>query len=266
MSNKQTLGTAVITGASSGLGAELANQLASKGYNLKLVARRADRLEALATTLRGKYGVTVTNIVADLGAPADLKKVADNISSDAEITMLINNAGTVTLAKSVETTVEKQLEMINVNITGITLLANAVLPGFKARNNGTLINIASVLGLHSLDFTAVYSGTKAYVVNYTRGLQEEFKDTNVRIQVVLPASTDTEIWEVGGLSVAVLPPETVMTITDCVNAILTGLEKGENLTLPSVNDDALIKAYDEARIKLFSASQTGKPASRYTTA
>lgn len=264
MESKKNLGTAVVTGASSGIGAGLADQLASQGYNLKLVARRADRLETLAEQLSSKYSVTVTNIVADLGSAADLKKVADDISSDSEITMLINNAGTSTLGSTIETPVDKQLEMINVNITSLTLLSNAVLPGFKARNKGVLINIASVLGFYATAFSAVYSGTMAFVVNYSRGLQEEYKDTAVKIQIVLPAATDTEIWEVGGIPVSALPVETVMTVEDCVNAIIAGLEFAEDFILPSVDDEALIKLYDDTRIKLFQASQTGKPASRYS--
>lgn len=263
MESKKTLGTAVVTGASSGIGAELANQLASQGYNLKLVARRADRLETLAAELRSNYGVKVTNIVADLGSSADLAKVVADISADQEITMLINNAGTSTLAKTIETSVEKQLEMINVNLTSLTLLSNAVLPNFKARNHGTLINIASVLGFFATATSAVYSGTKAYVINYTRGLQQEYKDTNVNIQIVMPATTDTEIWEVGGVPLSALRQDTIMTVKDCVAAILAGLELGENFTLPSVDDQELINLYEQTRLKLFSATQTGIPASRY---
>ncbi|HEY0299535.1 MAG TPA: SDR family oxidoreductase [Arachidicoccus sp.] len=261
---KNELGTAVITGASSGLGKVFADRLAKQGYDLKIIARRGDRLETIAGEITAKYGVQVQNIVADLRSASELQKVVDNLSNDATITLLVNNAGTATLAKITDTSIEKQLEMINVNITAIAILTNTVLPIFKKNNRGTFINIASVLGIHSLEFSSVYSGTKAFVVNYTRGLQQELKDTNIKAQIVLPATTATEIWEIGGVPLSALKPATIMTSEDCVDATLKALELGEQFTLPSADDQHLIDEYENARLKLFaSATQTGKPASRY---
>lgn len=260
--NKQ-LGTAVVTGASSGLGEVFAERLAARGYNLKLVARRKERLDAVAAKLQSKYGITVTNLVADLGAPADLEKVVNDLRADNSITLLVNNAGTSTLAPSTATPVAKQQEMIGVNITALMLLTNAVLPRFIEKNEGTLINIASVLGFYTLPVSAVYSGTKGFVVQYTHGLQEEVKGTNVRVQLANPATTATEIWEVGGVPLSALDAATIMTAENCVDAILAGLDKGELTTLPSVHEQALINNYEDARIKLFQGSQHGKPAARY---
>lgn len=263
MQKSNNMGTAVVTGASSGLGVVYAERLAKRGYDLKLVARRGHRLEVLATKLRDQFGVQVTNIVADLGSQKDLESVANELTKDTGITMLINNAGTSTLNEFIATPAEKQQAMIDVNIVALTVLSNAVLPGFKSRNKGILINIASVLGYHTLPISALYSGTKAFVVHFTNGLQQEYKDTNVTIQLVLPASTATEIWEVGGVPISALDPQTVMTIEDCVNASLAGLDLKEPATWPSLEDNTLYQAYEDARLKLFSATQTGKPASRY---
>jgi len=263
MEENKGLGTAVVTGASSGLGEVFAERLAKRGYNLKLVARRKDRLYALAAKLQSKYGIQVTNLVADLGSETDLENVINDLKADKSITMLINNAGTSTLAQSTATSVVKQKEMVNVNITALMLLSNAVLPQFIEKNEGVLINIASVLGFYTLPVSSIYSGTKGFVVQYTRGLQEELKGTNIRVQLVNPATTATEIWEVGGVPLSALEQSTIMTAEDCVDAILSGLDKGELATHPSVHDQKLIDAYEDARNQLFGGSQNGKPAERY---
>jgi short-subunit dehydrogenase len=189
-------GTAAVTGASAGIGKVYADRLAGRGYNLMLIARRGDRLTANAKELMSKYGVAVKTIVADLSAEADLERVKRVIESDESITMLVNNAGAATLAPSIQIKSDARDAMTNLNVTALTRLALAVLPGFKSRNHGTLINIGSVLGFFSLPISSVYSATKGYVLNFTRGLQDEFADTNVAIQLVLPAATATDLWEV----------------------------------------------------------------------
>lgn len=263
MKEKNKMGTAVVTGASSGLGEVFAERLAKRGYDLKLVARRKDKLDVLAEKLESKYGIKVTNLVADLGLDTDLEKVAEELRNDKSITLLINNAGTSTLTSVTKTSVMKQKEMVNVNITALMLLSNAILPQFLEKNEGTLINIASVLGFYSLPISAVYSGTKGFVIQYTKGLQEEVKGTNIHIQLVNPATTATELWEVGGVPLSALEQSTIMTSENCVDAILSGLDKGELITHPSVNDQNLIDVYEEARIKLLQGSQSGQPAERY---
>lgn len=263
MEQNKTMGTAVVTGASSGLGEVFAERLAKRGYDLKLVARRKDRLNAIAEKLESRYGVKVTNLVADLGLETDLEKVAEDLRKDDSITLLINNAGTSTLSSVAATSVEKQKEMVNVNVTALMLLSSAVLPRFITKNEGVLINIASVLGFYTLPISAVYSGTKGFVVQYTKGLQEEVQGTNIHVQLVNPATTATEIWEVGGVPLSALEQSTIMTTEDCVDAILAGLNQGELTTHPSVNDQNLIDNYENARIQLFQGSQSGKPAERY---
>ncbi|WP_269235546.1 SDR family NAD(P)-dependent oxidoreductase [Flavobacterium flavigenum] len=263
MKEKSKMGTAVVTGASSGLGEVFAERLAQRGYDLKLVARRKHKLDVIAEKLESKYGIKVTPLAADLGLDADLEKVAEEVRNDKSITLLINNAGTSTLSSVTKTSVIKQKEMVNVNITALMQLSNAVLPQFLEKNEGTLINIASVLGFYSLPISAVYSGTKGFVIQYTKGLQEEVKGTKIHIQLVNPATTATELWEVGGVPLSALEQSTIMTSENCVDAILSGLDNGELVTHPSVNDQNLIDLYEEVRIKLLQGSQTGQPAERY---
>ena len=258
-----TLGTALITGASSGLGAIYADRLAARGYHLILVARRIERLDALAATLAGKYGVEVRTIGADLSLPADLQRVAEELSSNAAITMLVNNAGVSTMGQVATTSRQAIAAMDAVNVTALTTLTYAALPAFLQRDRGAIVNIGSVLSFHVLPTSTVYSGTKGYVMNFTRGLQQEVAGTGVTVQLVLPASTATEIWELSGVPLTQLDPATVMAAEDCVDAALAGLDQGELVTLPSVEDQALWEQFDAARLALFAGAMRGKPASRY---
>lgn len=258
-----THGTAVVTGASAGLGKIYADRLARRGYNLILVARRGDKLEGVAQTLRAEYGVTVATVVADLGKTADLERVAATIADNSSITMLVNNAGTATfgpLANAGKTAVDG---MNDVNVTALVRLSHAILPRFKQRDHGVLINIGSVLGFHTLPFSSVYSGSKGYVQSFTRGLQEEVSGTRVVVQLVLPAATATDIWEIAGVPLSQFDPEQVMSPENCVDAALAGLDQGETITLPSVEDSQLFAIYDAARLALFAATRSGKPATRY---
>lgn len=262
-SKQERKGTAVVTGASSGLGMVYADRLAGRGYDLVLVARRVDRLQSLAAKLSDQYGVAVRVLAADLSSVAGLKLVADEVVGNPDITMLVNNAGVSTLAP-VATTGQQAIDAMNdVNVTALSQLCYAVLPAFKQRNSGTIINISSVLAFFVLPVSTVYSATKGYVANLTRGLQQEVDGTGVVVQLVMPAATATEIWELSGVPLDQLEQSTIMSAEHCVDAALAGLDQGEAVTLPSVEDKGLWEAYEAARNALFAASQNGKPASRY---
>jgi uncharacterized protein len=260
--------TAVVTGASSGIGAVYAQRLAARGYDLVLVARRADRLASLAEQLTKAHGVDVRVLAADLEKDADVVKVEAILKNDSSVHMLVNNAGLARLRPLKDTSVEDAHSQVALNVTALTRLTQAVLPGLVARNEGTIINVASVLAVHSLPISAVYSGTKAFVLAFTRGLQAELAETGVKVQLVLPASTATEIWseEVSGIPLSALRKESIMSAEDMVDASLTGLDNGETITWPSVADEGLWTAYDTARSALFAATQTGTPAPRYLKA
>lgn len=260
--------TAVVTGASSGIGAVYAQRLAARGYDLVLVARRADRLAALAEQLIKAHGVDVRVLAADLEKDADVARVETLLKEDSSVAMLVNNAGLARLRPLLETSADDAHSQVALNITALTRLTQAVLPAFIARDAGTIINVASVLAVHSLPISAVYSGSKAYVLAFTRGLQDELAKTGVTVQLALPASTATEIWseEVSGIPLSALRKESIMSAEDMVDAALTGLDNGETITWPSVADEGLWTAYDAARSSLFAATQTGLPAPRYLKA
>ncbi len=257
---------AVVTGASSGIGAVYADRLAKRGYDLVLVARRLDRLKALADKIRKTHGVNVETLQADLEKDGDVAKVEHVLSTNPAVRVLVNNAGLARLKPLGQAPLQDLLAQIALNITSLTRLTHAVLPSFLKRNDGAIINIASVLSIHALPVSAVYSGTKGFVMNFTRGLQDELANTGVKVQLVNPATTATEIWDNSGIPLAALNQETVMTTENLVDAALAGFDKGEKVTWPSVADATLWDKYDEARSTLFAASQTGKPAPRYNVA
>jgi short-subunit dehydrogenase len=152
--------------------------------------------------------------------------------------------------------------MIKVNVVALTRLTRAVLPGLIARNRGAIVNIASVLAFDT-SFGGIYSGTKAYVVNFTEALQREVADTEVRVQVVLPGPVRTEFWEAAGSSIENISQEIVMSADDLVDAALAGLAKGEAVTAPGLADTAGLDAFLGARQGFFGSLLAGKPAARY---
>jgi len=257
--------TAVVTGASSGIGAVYAQRLAARGYDLILVARRADRLNALAGKLSAAHGIKTQVLVADLAKESDLADVEAVLRRDASVRVLVNNAGVARFSPFAQSSVDDSASQIALNITALTRLAHAVLPGFVSRNEGAIINIASVLAVHALPISSVYSATKAYVLQFSRGLQGELAATGVKVQAVLPAATETEIWTEGvsGVPLSALHKDSIMSAEDLVDAALAGFDKGEAVTWPSVGDDGLWNTYDAARAELFGATQTGTPAARY---
>src|SRR3979409_736602 len=155
---------AVVTGASSGIGAVYADRLAARGYDLILVARRADRLEALSKKILKTYaGAKVEVIAADLTKESDLVRVEKILATNPAVRILVNTAGLARLAAIAQAPVQQSLAQIALNITSVTRLTHAVLPALLSRNDGMIVNIASVLAIHSLPISSVYGGTKAFV-------------------------------------------------------------------------------------------------------
>lgn len=262
MSNSPS-NVAVVTGASSGIGAVYADRLAARGHDLILIARRQKRLAELSAKLSRDHGVKVETVVADLEKDDDLVRVEKILSGNQAVSMLVNNAGLSRLAPIASAPLADSLSQIALNVVALVRLTHAVLPTFVTRNSGTMVNIASVLAIHSLSISSVYSGTKGFVLNFTRGLQEELAGTGVKVQLVFPASTATEIWTDSGVPLSALDPKTVMRAEDMVDAALVGLDEGERFTWPSVMDADLWNQFEAARAKLYSATQIGQPASRY---
>lgn len=254
---------AVVTGASSGIGAVYADRLARRGYDLVLVARRIDRLRHLADTLCATHGIKVRSIEADLTEEAGLVQVEELLRTDEGIALLVNNAGNGKLSSTADMSDADTAATIALNVVAPTRLARAVLPAFLRRHSGAIINIASVMAFHPLPITTLYSATKSYVLMFSRGLQGEFANTGVRVQAVLPAGTATEFYDHAGIPLSAFDPAVVMTTENLVDAALAGFDKGEEVTLPSVHDVSLWDVYEQARSALFGATQVGTPAPRY---
>lgn len=253
----------MITGASSGIGAIYADRFARRGYDLILVARHRERLDALAKRLAEDTGQSVEVIVADLNDKADLHRVEQVLQDDAHITVLVNNAG-VAMSGDLAIADRDRLEsMIQLNVLAPTMLARAVIPGFLERGNGTLINISSVLALAPEMFNGSYSGTKAYMLNLSLRLQQEVARTDVRVQVVLPGATRTPIWERAGTDVNDLPSDMVMEVNEMVDAALVGLDRGEMVTIPALPNVADWVAYEDARQHMAPNLSRSSAATRY---
>ena len=243
-------GFALVTGASSGIGAVYADRLAHRGHDLILVARDAARLQALAERLRAQTGRTVEVLTADLSRSDDTARVAKRIAEDAGITVLVNNAGVSLNGGLLDNGAEALTRLIAINITAPTLLASAAGQAFKARGAGAIISISSVLALAPERFDGVYSGSKAYLLNLSLRLAQEIEGDGVRIQVVLPGATRTEIWQRSGKDVDAMAPETVMEAGDLVDAALVGFDRGEVVTIPPLPDEGQWSAYTEARLAM----------------
>ena len=263
MSTSTSKGTALITGASSGIGAIYAERLARRGYDLVLVARSQDKLVLLADTLSVKTGRKVEALVADLAQPDGLRRVEQRLQDDASITLLLNNAGLGATRSLVDSTPEELDDMVALNVTALTRLTRAVAPGMVARGGGTLINISSIVAVAPEVLNGTYGGTKAYVLALTQSLHHELAAKGVRVQAVLPGAIRTLFWDRAGVPVDNLPQTIVMEPADLVDAALAGLDQGELVTLPSLPELADWTRFEEARQVLKPNLSHVKPAARY---
>lgn len=256
-------GTALVTGASPGIGAVYADRLAHRGYDLILVARDRARLEAVAERLRAQTGRSVEVLPADLSAHADVAKIEDRLNGDPTIAVLVNNAGVSLNGGLLQNGAAELEKLISVNITAPTLLAAAAGKAFVQRKAGAIINIASVLALAPEALDGVYSGSKAYLLNLSLKLALDVKDAGVRVQAVLPGATRTEIWERSGKDVDALLPGQVMDVADLVDAALVGFDKGEVVTIPPLADEGQWIAYNSARLAMAPNLSRSQVADRY---
>ncbi|NVM86487.1 hypothetical protein FHT32_000110 [Variovorax sp. SG517] len=256
-------GAALVTGASSGIGAVYADRLARRGFDLILVARNRERLEALAAKLVRETGRKVEVLPADLTSRDDIARVEAALRTRGDITMLVNNAGFGAAAPLLASDVDKMEEMIALNVSVLTRLTYAAVPGFVERGAGTLVNIASIVAISPETLNGVYGGSKAFVLALSQSLQHELKDKGVRVQAVLPGATATEFWGVAGVPMEHLPKEIVMTAQDMVDAALAGLDQGEQVTIPALPDLAEWEAFDAARRAMSGRLSSTAPAARY---
>jgi short-subunit dehydrogenase len=262
MSNNK--GIALITGASTGIGAVYADRLAKRGYDLILVARSQDKLDEVAKGIQSSTGRKTETLRADLSVAADVKRVADRLGSDNAITAFVNNAGIASAGKLLDSEPDYLDQIVQINITAFTRLAIAAATSFAKRSTGLIINIGSVVALAPELLNGTYSGSKAYVQNFSTALKNELAGKGVTVQVVLPGATATPLWGKSGVNIHTdLPAEWVMTTEDMVDASLAGLDQGEFVTIPALPNHADFEAYEKARLALAPNLSRRDPARRY---
>lgn len=260
---------ALITGASSGIGAAFAERLARDQHDLILVARRRDRLEGLAERLKETHQVNVEVLVADLSQGDGLRVVEKRIAEDTALVMLVNNAGFGGYMPFVELDPDQAEAQINLHIVAITRLTRAALPGMLARKRGNIINVSSRLafsasmGSSQLPKRATYVGTKAYINAFTQLVQSELEGTGVRLQALCPGVVSTEFHTLMGIDASRFPAAVVMTPEDLVSASLAGLELGEVICVPTLGDTSLLTEIREREQAFLDLSRSGSMAMRY---
>lgn len=233
----------MITGASSGIGAAFARQLAAKGKNLILVARRKERLVNLANDLQQHYGITAEILAADLSNLTDIEQVENHIAEIENLDMLINNAGFGTVGRFVEINLSRQIDMINVHIIAGVRLCRAALPGMIARHNGAIINVSSIAAFIPTPGNVTYSATKAYLVTFSEALQTELVGTGVKVQALCPGFTYTEFHdssEYEGFDRSQIPKMLWISAEEVVTSSLKALERSQVIYIPGFKNRLLV--------------------------
>ncbi len=266
MNQATSIGKAVVTGATGGVGATYALGLARRGYDLLLVGRSQTALQALAGDIAAATGRSVEIAVHDLADAADVGTLVQRLSADSGITLLANLAGVAKFSAFAQIGAGQIDQTIAVNVSAFTRLCRAVAPGFAERGQGTIVNFASVLAFRPWAEFNVYNATKAYVVALSQSLQAEFQDKGVLVQVVAPPATATPFWAEAGFSYDKLPPQAVMKADDLVAAALVGLDKREQWVLPSLADAGIWDAFQAGRANLVKGMMSGALAERYNVA
>ncbi|XUW93785.1 SDR family oxidoreductase (plasmid) [Burkholderia sp. M6-3] len=256
----------MITGASSGIGAIYADRLARRGYDLILVARSRERLISLADRITNETHRSVEIVDADLNDRGARAGVEAKMKTDASITLLVNNAGVGTHKPLLDSDVDAMTRMIELNVTALTRLTYAAIPGFVARGRGAVINISSIVAISPETLNGVYGGSKAFVLAFSQSLHHELADKGVQVQAVLPGATATDFWQTAGLPIEQLPESIVMSASDMVDAALTGFDRRELVTIPSLHATEEWEAYEFARQTMSPHLSTDTPAPRYKTA
>jgi uncharacterized protein len=263
-SNSSSKGTALITGASTGIGAVYADRLADRGFDLILIARNGKLLNELANTLSTKTARKVEAFPADLTNKAELRKVEERLRADTSITALVNNAGFGGVTSLIDSKIDEMENMIDLNITALLRLTSAALPGFLERKKGAIINISSVVALHPELLNGVYSGTKAFVLNLTQSLHKEVGDKGIQLQAVLPGATASEFWDRAGIGGHQnLPFEIVMSSEEMVDASLVAFDRGELVTIPALPNLEDWEKFEAARVALTPLLSNKHSAARY---
>ncbi len=236
--------TALVTGASSGIGLEIATLLARGRHDLVLVARNRDRLEAVARGLREKFGVAVTILSRDLAEPEAPVAIARELSARGTVLeVLVNNAGFGVYGPFAGTPLEKELEMVQVNVTALTHLTKLFLPGMLERRRGRILNVASTAAFQPGPLMAVYYATKAYVLSFSEALANETSGSGVSVTALCPGPTLTEFQSRAGFgAIPLLKSPLVMGASEVARAGYEGMLRGQRIVIPGIANRTLVQA------------------------
>ncbi|MFI6102677.1 SDR family NAD(P)-dependent oxidoreductase [Streptomyces sp. NPDC051310] len=228
--------TALITGASSGLGAEFAAQLAARGSDLVLVARSADRLHGIAGDLRARHGIRADVIVQDLAEPDAASRIHARLQDlGRSVDLLVNNAGFGTCGRFEETEGARDHDQLMVNVVALVDLTHALVPGMLRRGGGAVINVASTAGFQPSPYFAVYSAAKTFVLNFSLALRQEYRGRGVRVLALCPGPVDTAFFDVIGTRKAAVNG-TMTTAAPVVGAALRALDRDRAYVTPGLSN------------------------------
>ena len=257
--NWDNLGVALITGASSGIGAEFARQLADQGFDLILVARRKEKLNALSKELQLKFSINAEVMVADLSIPADNDMMVSEIKKLENLDVLINNAGFGIMNTFLGSDLKKIVDMINVHFTSPVMFCHAAIPVMSKRKRGVIINTASMAIFNQRLADIMYSNTKAAITLFSEQLQRNIRGTGIYIQSLCPGLTTTEFHDTDsmrGFQRDMVPPEQWMTAEEVVSLSLASMKSRDTIFIPGEHNlkrakkmrKTTVKKYLDARI------------------
>jgi short-subunit dehydrogenase len=236
--------TALVTGASSGIGVELARLLAARGHGVTLVARREDRLRALADELATATGVRTEVIAADLTDAASREGVVRQLDERGlEVDILVNNAGFSTMGPVQRSDPDREVAMVRTDVEAVVHLCSIVVPGMVDRGRGAVLNVASTAAFQPIPGQAAYAASKAFVLSYSRAMGQELRGTGVTVTTLCPGPVETEFAEAAGIgddqAGEALPKFMWVSAPDVAKAAVDGLDKGRPVVIPGAANRAL---------------------------
>jgi short-subunit dehydrogenase len=227
---------ALVTGASTGIGAAFADRLARDGCDLVLVARSRDRLDVLAEHLRRDHRIAATVLPADLTRREELRRVEDEVARDEALDLLVNNAGFGTLGRFAGLEIDAEIAEIQLNVIALVRLTRAALPSMLNRERGAIVNVSSLAAFAPGPYNATYSATKAYVKSFSEALSEELRGTGVCVQTLCPGFTHTEFQARAGLDTSRIPSAAWMEVGEVVEKSLAALRQGRVVCVPGLGN------------------------------
>jgi short-subunit dehydrogenase len=242
--------TALVTGASGGIGAEIARELARRGHGVVLVARRKQRLDELAEELRDEYGIRTETLSADLAKPASRSRIQGRLTElGLDVDILVNNAGFATGGAFHEAEAARELEQVQVLVEAVVVLTSTFLPPMVGRGRGAILNVASTAGMQPLPYAAGYSAAKAYVLAFSEAIHQEVAGAGVTVTALCPGPVDTEFWQIADWEVAgrktsesALPSLAMISAKDAACAGVDGLDQGKRVVIPGLPMQAAMLA------------------------